>query len=1072
MTGFTYSPQGLTDSEISETGFVGDSYDMVVTESSSGTTYQWQKDNIDIDGATSQTFQISSLSLNDSGVYTCIMTNTSVPDLTLTRNNIDLTVLPSQHEALMALYNSTDGANWNDNTNWGGPLDLSDWHGITVDGNGNVTRIDLNSNNLLGIIPAEIGNLVYLQMLNLGQNDLSGTIPSELGNLLNLWLLDISGNSITGAIPTTLGNLSNLTHLYLYTNSLTGSIPAELGSLSDLQIIELGWNNLSGSIPQELGNLTNLTNLTLTTNNLSGALPVELGNLPTLDLLRVGQNQLEDVPDFSSASWLGSITEFSINNNLLGFDDILPNVGINGIQYSQQGLTDNEINSPVVSGTDYLLTVSESAPNTVYQWKRDGNDISGANSKDHTLFNFSAADEGVYSCEMTNPGVPGLTLTRNNITLAENDGVVGHYPFNANSMDESGYGNNGVIGGVILTQDRFGNDDAAYSFDGVDDYIEVSTTAELEFGTNDFSVFCWVYHIPNSFGLVPLVTKHNADPNSWILRLTESGGEYFLNFESDVDHTATTPITSSEWHFTGIIREGTDYTFYVDGVADGSFTATYNFTSTEPIRFGSQANEAEWFEGYLDDIKIYNRALGLQEVQDLFMEGGWPPNTDPTDILISNQTIAENQAIGSMVGGFNTVDDDIEDTHTYSLVSGPGADDNASFSIAGNLLFTEEIFDFETKSTYSIRVQTDDGNGGHYEKQFTITIVDENEDVNAVPTDIFLSNSSVDENQPIDTEIGILTTDDADTGDNHSYRFVSGFGDDHNTSFTISGDRLLTAEVFDYEIQSSYSVRIETNDGNGGTLARQFTITINDLADNNHAPTDISLSIMDFNENTTSFNATFSTTDEDIGDTHEYNLVDGEGDNENNFFMISGDQLMLEVSLNYEAQSSCSIRVRTDDGNGGIFEKPIVLSVLDVNEDPHNITLSSNAIMAHSGESTVGILNTQDPDGNESHTYSLVAGMGDNDNGLFNIIGNQLRTGGSIAGGDYSVRVRSSDKGQLTTEKYFEIQVVAAAIIPADIPQGTTADNYTIISIPMDEVSITDIFSNAAFGENGRFLVA
>ena len=73
--------------------------------------------------------------------------------------------------------------------------------------------------------------------------------------------------------------------------------------------------------------------------------------------------------------------------------------------------------------------------------------------------------------------------------------------------------------------------------------------------------------------------------------------------------------------------------------------------------------------------------------------------------------MAENQAAGTAVGTFSTTDPDAGDTHTYTLVAGTGDTDNASFQISGGQLQTAAMFDFETKSSYTIRVRTTDSGG-------------------------------------------------------------------------------------------------------------------------------------------------------------------------------------------------------------------------------------------------------------------------------------------------------------------------------------------------------------------------
>ena len=102
-------------------------------------------------------------------------------------------------------------------------------------------------------------------------------------------------------------------------------------------------------------------------------------------------------------------------------------------------------------------------------------------------------------------------------------------------------------------------------------------------------------------------------------------------------------------------------------------------------------------------------------------------NSAPTDIALSASSIAENQPVGTAVGTLSSSDPDAGNTFTYSLVSGTGSTDNASFSISGNQLLAAASFDFEAKSSYSIRVRTTDQGGLPFEKVFTITVTDVDE---------------------------------------------------------------------------------------------------------------------------------------------------------------------------------------------------------------------------------------------------------------------------------------------------------------------------------------------------------
>ena len=82
----------------------------------------------------------------------------------------------TDRDALVALYNATDGPNWANKTNWLSDRPLGEWHGVTTDGGGPVTLLTLGENRLSGEIPAELGSLSNLEWLDLGGNQLSGEI--------------------------------------------------------------------------------------------------------------------------------------------------------------------------------------------------------------------------------------------------------------------------------------------------------------------------------------------------------------------------------------------------------------------------------------------------------------------------------------------------------------------------------------------------------------------------------------------------------------------------------------------------------------------------------------------------------------------------------------------------------------------------------------------------------------------------------------------------------------------------------------------------------------------------------
>ncbi len=243
--------------------------------------------------------------------------------------------------ALVAIYNSTDGQNWNNNTNWLSSSPVSTWNGVVVFNN-RIRQLFLNGNNLNGNLPPEIGNLTDLHLFYVVGNRLSGSIPSNIGQMTSLQVFNALGNNFSGTIPADLGNLGNLTELHLNANALTGdiptqlgmcialrelnlsknqltgSIPPQLGSIPFLEALNLSSNQLSGSIPHQLGKPALLINLSLQNNNLTGTIPSELGDPPNLLGLTLQNNNLTG----SIPSELGDLSKLLIldlsNNQLSG----------------------------------------------------------------------------------------------------------------------------------------------------------------------------------------------------------------------------------------------------------------------------------------------------------------------------------------------------------------------------------------------------------------------------------------------------------------------------------------------------------------------------------------------------------------------------------------------------------------------------------------------------------------------------------------------------------------------------------------------------------------------------------
>ncbi|WP_281309718.1 leucine-rich repeat domain-containing protein [Flavobacterium flavigenum] len=275
-----------------------------------------------------QNEQYIAMKKNDEEILQKITSEQVLPKETNKTSNTKLTaktastlvadIPQTEKDALLALYNSTNGNNWTKKTGWDFSTPVtSGWYGITVTA-GHVTGINLSNNNLNGIIPSSIGQLTELQTFYLNQNQLIGTIPSEIRELTKLTLLYLHTNQLSGTIPAEIGQLTKLTSLQLHINKLSGTIPAEIGKLTSLTSLLLYNNQLTGIIPNVLGELTKLLSLQLHMNQLTGTIPDEIGQLTKLQTLYLHSNRLTGTIPVE----IGQLTQlqrlYLCNNQLTG----------------------------------------------------------------------------------------------------------------------------------------------------------------------------------------------------------------------------------------------------------------------------------------------------------------------------------------------------------------------------------------------------------------------------------------------------------------------------------------------------------------------------------------------------------------------------------------------------------------------------------------------------------------------------------------------------------------------------------------------------------------------------------
>jgi hypothetical protein len=212
------------------------------------------------------------------------------------------------------------------------------------------------------------------------------------------------------------------------------------------------------------------------------------------------------------------------------------------------------------------------------------------------------------------------------------NGLIAFYPFSGNANDLSGNENHGLKNQVIESPDRIGNSNSSYLFNGIDSYIEMPKLSSVEIGANSFSISLWinVLHfntvLPlNSYWSRRFLTKGG---NGFIIGtfdngssgLPNSGKNYGIGWDTYGKDYGIYPdiLPLNGWNHIVCVRTFSGYDYYVN---NKKYSLPFNFSNIPesdlnfPLILGKGIFPFErFFHGYLDDIRIYNRALTQEEI--------------------------------------------------------------------------------------------------------------------------------------------------------------------------------------------------------------------------------------------------------------------------------------------------------------------------------------------------------------------------------------------------------------------------------------------------------------------------
>ncbi|MCK9212400.1 MAG: carboxypeptidase regulatory-like domain-containing protein [Ignavibacteriaceae bacterium] len=299
-------------------------------------------------------------------------------------------------------------------------------------------------------------------------------------------------------------------------------------------------------------------------------------------------------------------------------------------------------------------------------------------------------------------------------------GLVAYYPFNGNANDESGNGNNGTVNGATLSSDRFGNANKAYSFNGTSNYIEVLDNPTLRF-TNSFSISLWVsltspYRLNYNMTLLGKSLGSTYRDSYTIytgywgagVRSTCTGSGTISGGEEGI--TSTFGLEISTWYNTtwAFDKTSNQQSLYINGNLIKSQSISYSIDyDNHPLAIGRgllNGSFAEFLDGKLDDIRIYNRALNATEIQQLYTEGGYVPpssfsdNFNDGDFTNNPEWTANVNSSGCQLGTISVINGELKANQTNSS----GCSSGSFIKINVNIPLSDSTkIQFDVKPTFS-----------------------------------------------------------------------------------------------------------------------------------------------------------------------------------------------------------------------------------------------------------------------------------------------------------------------------------------------------------------------------------
>jgi fibronectin type 3 domain-containing protein len=214
--------------------------------------------------------------------------------------------------------------------------------------------------------------------------------------------------------------------------------------------------------------------------------------------------------------------------------------------------------------------------------------------------------------------------------------LAAYFPFDGNAVDISGNNNNGTYYNTSSTSDRFGLS-SGFSFNGSDSYIDCGNGSSLNDMGNSITLSAWIN--PSSLAGGRIISKVEAGGSGGGFEIGVYLDEVYFGFNNSSLVSANISGYLNQWLYVVGLYDGSDAKLYVNGVLVSTFTFTSVVNNSSlNLTIGAMANHAPigFFNGSIDDIRIFRRALPEDEIQSLYLEKGWNPPDVPQNISLTS----------------------------------------------------------------------------------------------------------------------------------------------------------------------------------------------------------------------------------------------------------------------------------------------------------------------------------------------------------------------------------------------------------------------------------------------------